>query len=484
MVNRTTSLVFIFAVACTPGAAHKSDATPPPPSQAVAQSNTDPGTDVPVITTPSLTAAALKTVDAPSPNSPDAVRAYLQAHLPAGGSLDGAPLELVHTVNAGDTYKKIASDYLALTEVYAVRDLTRLLEQTKVKLTEGARITIPRPLTRVPGDPKTERLGWPEDKVLRGVFVTGSAGQRAWEDYLNKLAERSLNIIVLDGRDYQGPITYPTKAKLAVESGAAAKPVIPDLARMIRFAHWKGIRVAMRIPCFHDPWTDKRVSRVTLKSPISGAPVHFDWIDPTNEEVQNYVLELVREQIDAGADEIQLDYVRFPVHLGELAAKLPKQKERSYIIRDFVKRVHDITEPAGVMLSLDLFGVAATGSRDDIEKLGQDITIIGPGAEAISPMAYPSHYSKGYNGWDEPGDHAEIIGIANKAAIAQIKKTNAPTVVRAWLQAFPWRSPHFGPPYIAAQAKFAESSGGHGWLMWSPDGSYGAVWQAIPKTNK
>src|SRR5205085_2214461 len=121
--------------------------------------------------------------------------------------------------------------------------------------------------------------------------------------------------------------------------------------------------------------------------------------DPTNTEAQDYAIDLAKEGIEAGADEIQLDYVRFPVNINERIVKMPEPKDRPAVIRDFVRRVKAITKPAGVMLSLDLFGVAATGIRSDIERLGQDIGVMGVEADAISPMVYPSHYDKGYRGW-------------------------------------------------------------------------------------
>ena len=110
-----------------------------------------------------------------------------------------------------------------------------------------------------------------------------------------------MNAVVLDGRDYMGPVNYPSKAKIAVEIGSAAKPWMPDLARAIRFAHWRGVRIIMRIPCFHDPWAARRAPRISLKSAATGLAGTFEWLDPTNEEAQNYALELVQEQLDAGA---------------------------------------------------------------------------------------------------------------------------------------------------------------------------------------
>src|SRR6185295_17221065 len=138
--------------------------------------------------------------------------------------------------------------------------------------------------------------------------------------------------------------------------------------------------VIVRIPCFHDPWADKHLpdSRLSIRYTPTGKPIHVDWLDPTNTEAQDYAIELAKEAIEAGADEIQLDYVRFPVHVTQKVAVMPNPEERSHVIRDFVKRVHAVTKEAGVFLSLDFFGVAATGERSDILRLGQDIATVAP----------------------------------------------------------------------------------------------------------
>lgn len=409
------------------------------------------------------------------------VGAYIKSKLPKGGSYDDG--KLTHKVAAGDSALGIATAYLELTEVYRAEELAQAIAKTNANLNAGSTITIPRPLTRVPhADPKEERLGWPEDKILRGVFVTGSYASVRWADTVEKVEDHGLNAIVLDGKDYDGYVNYPSKAKIAIESGAIREKNIPDLTRAIRYAHWHGVRVIIRIPCFHDPWTDKHLpgARLSIRYTPTGKPIHVDWLDPTLPEAQDYAIDLAKEAIDAGADEIQLDYVRFPVHLTHKVAVLPPQTERSKVIRDFVKRVRAVTKEAGIHLSLDFFGVAATGERDDIERLGQDIPVVAPEADAISLMSYPSHYGKGYMGWPNPADHPEIIGIGNKAALEKLKPTGAKTIFRTWLQAFPLGVTNYNSQYLLAQAKSAETSGGHGWLMWSPSCEYGPVWAGWP----
>jgi hypothetical protein len=409
--------------------------------------------------------------------------AYLKKTVPKGGSVEsGEPPKVMHTVAAGETYPVIAGAYLELTEIYTAADLAKAIEKKAPALVAGAKIEIPSIITRAPRDPREEKLGLPEDKALRALFMTGPFSAQKWVESLDKMAARGLNAVILDAKDYQGPVTYPSKAKIAVEISASAKPSIPNLARAIRFAHWRGIRISLRIPCFHDPWADKKVKdgRLSLKSAATGQPVHIDWLDPMNTEAQDYAIEIAKEGIEAGADEINLDYVRFPVHVTEKFAKLPDPKDRSNAIRDFVRRVHAETKPAGVMLSLDLFGVTATGERSDIDRLGQDIAVLGPEAEAIMPMVYPSHYDKGYRGWEKPGDHPEIVGIGTKMALAQLEKVKSTTVVRSWLQAFPWRTTIFGTKYVVDQAKSAETNGGVGWAMWSPSCDYNAVYNGFP----
>lgn len=455
------------------------DGSPTTPTTSAASANDEIGDAG--AATPKAASAKSET---PASTGMDAV-SYIKAHLPQGGSVvDGDPPKIIHHVKAGDTAASLAKEYLALTEIYYARDLEK--ELSKKNLTPGAKIEIPSPLTHSIKDPREERLGWPEDKALRGVFVTGSYASIKWVDTLDKLAERGLNAVVLDAKDYEGYVNYPSKAKIAIESGAIREKNIPDLARAIRFAHWRGIRVILRIPCFHDPWVDKHLpgSRLSIKFTPTGKPIHVDWIESHNPEAQDYAIELAKEGLDAGADEIQLDYVRFPVHLKQSVALLPDPKERSQIIKAFVKRVRAVTEAAGAKLSLDFFGVASTGIQDDIDRLGQDIPTVAPEADAISLMAYASHYGKGYMGWSEPADHPEVVAIANKAAIEKLKPTGAKTVWRTWLQAFPLRVTHYGPKYVVDQAKHAEASGGTGWLMWSPGCEYSAVWGGWPVINK
>jgi hypothetical protein len=290
-----------------------------------------------------------------------------------------------------------------------------------------------------------------------------------------------MNAIVLDGKDYEGYFTYPSAIPLVRETGAAKGAPIRDLARLVRFAHARGVRIIMRICCFHDPYTQKHAPQLSIKGRWGG-PYPIGWLDPSDSAAQQYVLDAVHEVLDAGVDEVNLDYIRYPVqpHLGN--AKLePAGPARIQVIRDFVRRVHEVTKPRGATLSLDVFGVAAFGNHPDIDNLGQDITLLAKECEAIAPMVYPSHFDKGYRGWSEPGDHPEIIGIGTKAAVELLEKAKVRdgAVIRPWLQAFRWKSPNYGPKYLADEVRHANHSGGSGWLLWNPAQDYELAYGAL-----
>ena len=235
----------------------------------------------------------------------------------------------------------------------------------------------------------------------RGLYVRGqTAGRADFTTLLDRMHARGIDTVVLDAKDYDGLLTYPSKVAIANEGGAVPKnPPIKDLPAKIREIHAHGLRVAMRVSCFNDETMSKAKPLISVRSK-GGHAYGMGWLDPSNPGAQDYVYSLVKESLDSGADEIELDYVRFPV-LGIKNADfhLPERNlTKVGVIRDFVHHVHALTKSRGVPLSLDVFGVIAFGKRSDIEGLGQDPVVLAQECEVLSPMVYPSHYDPGFAG--------------------------------------------------------------------------------------
>ncbi len=424
--------------------------------------------------------------DAPPPR--DLMLEWVEAKLPQGGSAarsDSGALVVTHQGGAKDTVYSVAKEYLALTATYLAEDLAKHIAKANgIALAmnpsvANKTITIPDVLSEPYKSPEEERLAWPEDKALRAIYLGGRDALGTWESTLDHLKARDMNAVILDGKAYMGEITYPSKVDVAVKDKAIAGAQIEDLSRTIRFAHQRGVRVIMRISCFHDPWSAAKAPDLSIKG-YWGGPYPIGWLDPGDERAQKYIFDLMEEEIALGADEINLDYVRYPVQggLGNADFHLKDTgRTRISVITDFVKKAHAITQAHHVPLSVDIFGVTSTGTRQDIEALGQDIPLLSPNVEALMPMVYPSHYDKGFYGFAEPGNHPEIIAIGTKAAVQKAHTGNA--VVRPWLQAFNWKSPEYSPKYLAQETVEAKNGGGTGYAMWNPGGYYGDAWTAI-----
>jgi hypothetical protein len=435
--------------------------------------------------------------------SEDTLPGWLSMRLPKGGKLatrgDGS-FGVEHAVQPGETLRDVADAYVDLTQVYLAEDLARAIRNENQlgkdpSLAPGTSLRIPEILSAMPKGPAEGRLGWPEGDVLRGVYVRAYvAARKGFLPMLDTMAARGLNLVVIDVKDANGRLTYPSKVPFANEIGATASPQIKNLARTIEFAHARGIRVSMRIVCFADDLLSRKRGDLAVQH-VQKRPLYIGWLDPANDTVQKYVVDLATEAIEAGADEIQLDYVRYPVEHAENADfRLRERKlRRTEVIRDFVRRVHTVTSAHSVPLTVDIFGIVAEGVKTDIENLGQDPGLLAGECEALAPMVYPSHYPRGFLGFEEPGDHPELVRVGVGNLLRQMRKrrprdanwtTSEMAVVRPWIQGMPWHAPSFGPQYIADQVGHADKAGASGWMVWNPSQDYSATWKGVPSPNK
>ena len=479
---------FLVALALVPGCASSERV---PNARPTAEARSDAGVTLTAATPPPAAPSAV----APSVRQPTAHErsvAWLKERAAPGDEVtdgaDGSAIDVRHTVARGEIPATLAHAYLPLSDIYFEDDLAREIARSARKdggFRPGNKVHVPHLVTEPFKSADDERIGMPDDKVVTGLYIRGATAAKPFFLFiLDQMAKRDINSIVLDAKDYDGPVTYVSKAPLAVETGAAKGAPIRDLSRTIRFVHQKGIRVVMRVSCFDDEFMSKAKPELSVQSKW-GKPYPIGWLDPNNPGAQDYILSLVQESLDAGADEIQLDYVRYPVlgikgadfHLDEI------KKTKIDVIRDFVRRAHALTQARHVPLSLDLFGVVAQGRRIDIDALGQDMAVLAPECEAFSPMVYPSHYATGFYGWENPGDHPEIVGIGVKGSLEQI--TAAPkgvplAVVRPWIQAMDYKTTTYSPQYLKDEIRAGNANGATGWLMWNPSQEYGFAWSAVP----
>ena len=127
---------------------------------------------------------------------------------------------------------------------------------------------------------------------------------------------------------------------------------------------------------------------------------------------------------------------------------------------------------------MDMFGIVIWQRDVDVLVVGQDISKLKPYVDIISPMLYPSHFSKGFSGIKNPADDPYLFVYDGIKRMKDL--VGDEVVIRPWLQAFPLHvTKGFGPGYIETQIKAALDAGATGWLLWSPENRYNYSFEAM-----
>jgi hypothetical protein len=181
------------------------------------------------------------------------------------------------------------------------------------------------------------------------------------------------------------------------------------------------------------------------------------------------VVDLSREAQALGFDEVQLDYVRFPVDDGIEYARYPAQTEETHA--DVLMRLlRAVDEAITVPLAVDVFGLAAY-RRGDPSGLGQDLERWTRHVEVFTPMLY-INAMRAWNVGEPNRANTLIYGGVN----ALRDRIGPQPVIRPFLQAFSRGAGQpFNAEFIEQQIRGARRGRADGFLFWHPGHNYGTV---------
>jgi len=306
---------------------------------------------------------------------------------------------------------------------------------------------------------------------VRGLYLTGwSAGLDGKFYELLKYAKSSgLNAMVIDVKDDDGLITFPSKIPLAQEIGSNSHK-IKDIAARVKTLKENGIYPIARIVVFVDPvLAAKRPAWAILNGKFKDRR-GLAWTNPFNREVWKYNVDVAKEAVAAGFKEIQFDYVRFPEkNIPGVTEGVGKEK-RVEAIAGFLRYARQELEPLGVFVSADVFGLTTT-VVDDM-KIGQDYATVAGIVDYICPMVYPSHYNPGLFGLKNP--NANPYETVYQSMLNARKKTpDLPLEKhRPWIQDFSLYGIHYGRAEVEAQIRALAKAGIHQFILWDPSNRY------------
>jgi len=321
------------------------------------------------------------------------------------------------------------------------------------------------------------------------LYLTGwTAGSAARLDHFIQLAKSTeINTYVIDIKDEDGLVSYESSVKSVRDIGAWTKKY--DVGKVIAKLHENNIHVIGRIVCFNDPVLSSKIPEYAIKTKSGAAWLSknsdgklVSWVNPYETGAWDYLIDIAKEGIEKGFDEIQFDYVRFPSgkNISMYFGANPPAKYQA--IDEFLGRARKAMPDA--ILSADVFGIICESPADS-ENIGQNLEMIGKDLDYISPMVYPSHFAPGQivNGVTfsipdfKPYDVVYNSLIKAKNRISKITD-GYKAKIRPYLQDFTasympkGTFMEYGPVQVRQQISAAYDTGCQEWILWDAKNTY------------
>ena len=330
-------------------------------------------------------------------------------------------------------------------------------------------------------------------KKIKGIYLPAYIAGK--EDRFNPIFENiknsSINAIVVDVKDEIGRITFNMDSDF-VKSKKTIEAQIKDIDAFVKLCKDNDIYLIARVSSFLDNYITKLDSSLAVHrkdGKYYRDNTGYYWLNPYNEEVKKYLIEIGKGCAKAGFDEVQYDYFRFSADAGMRHVAFPdeetKGKTKIEIITELAQEIYQELIPENVFVSIDVFG-AIMNSYKDQNSIGQEYTTLLKNVDYLCPMVYPSHYANKTFGLDVPDlKPYEAVKGALDTSASTIERTKDDSVhygkVRPWLQGF---TANYLVEYktydvneYKEQIKAVEDAGIEEWLFWHPGGAY--KWDAF-----
>ncbi len=189
----------------------------------------------------------------------------------------------------------------------------------------------------------------------------------------------------------------------------------------------------------------------------------------TSEKHWEKKYQLVQNAVAYGADQIQLDYIRYNTAQRGSA-------KNAQDIHKVIRWYKDRLLKQSVPLQIDVFGISSFGEESHI---GHNIKMFSQTVDVICPMVYPSHY--------EPfRQHAvtpyQTVFDSLVAVKGQFADNKPPFKLVPYIELSNYRYPLSRTKklaYIHAQIKAVEDAGADGWYAWSPHNKYETLFEVL-----
>ncbi len=346
--------------------------------------------------------------------------------------------------------------------------------------------------------PQTEYADVALDK--RGLYIP--AGQNnpgsQLQGFIDTTKNNGLNAVIVDMKDDYGLLRYKTDNEKVLKKATISSYAI-DIEKFIKQCKENGIYLIARIVVFKDrnlwryggnkyaivdyqtgeAW--RGIRSYDYETDEDGnvlsktATNYYDenWVDPYCEEVWEYNIDIAKDLVAKGFDEIQFDYIRFPTD----GLNLDRVKYRwrdtgmdkeSALISFLSYARSNIDAPIGI----DIYG--QNGWYRSGTRTGQDVELLSPYVDVICPMFYPSHFEQYFLAQSPAVERPYRIyyyGTYRNTVIARNQ-----VIVRPWVQAFylavSYDKTYYDKDYVKREIFGVRDAIDRGYMYWNNSGKY------------
>ncbi len=343
---------------------------------------------------------------------------------------------------------------------------------------------------------------------LKGVYMTQCIASRPdlRSDVVKLILDTELNAVVIDIKDYTGIISFHTgNPELDKVSVMGKGCRVDDMEKFLEELHDKNIYVIGRVTVFQDPLYTKlhpslAVKKMSAKESVWKDRKGLSFIDVGAKPFWDYIVAIATSSYAIGFDEINFDYIRFPSDgdMKDIYFPHTGTNTKKAMLRQFFEYTDQKLSGTGIVTSADLFGMT-TINTDDLN-IGQILEYALMNFDYVSPMVYPSHYPKKFNGWPDPNKVPyEIVKFSMSEAVARnnflyqeistttkiladgtsasstpdfyLMRRIKPSQLRPWLQDNDYPV-HYTKEMVRAQIQATYDAGLTSWMLWDPTNIY------------
>lgn len=336
-------------------------------------------------------------------------------------------------------------------------------------------------MTPVPVVPEVVPAGSPEPLPHGEIGVFFTQGSVRNEKYflatLDRLSALTGSALIFNVK--AGTVHFHSAAPMADELDLIAPAY--DLPEVIAQARARGVTTIGRFVALKDPNLARALPATQIRHPKTGRSVGNVWVDASHPDVLAHNEQVLRELVQAGIDEINLDYIRYPTEYAPASIGLTGS-EKADRIEQFLLMARRVIDEEGAQTKLGISTYAILGWNFPVnfEPLGQDIARFASLVDVISPMAYPATFAPGsyYNPAKHPRSRMYYLVYRTLTGYAELLGDDA-WKIRPWIQGYGITQKN-----LQDQIDAVFDAGFCGFTLWNASNEYGTFMKLLPQVRR